>query len=314
MRPPATYLATSPESQRLKRLLRLLLVLVVLGAFAAALGPLAMRLREGGDEGALPPDARGRFIEVAGHRVRLVDVGAGPALLLVHGFGGSTFDWEEHAIRPLAKSHRVIAVDLYGFGFSQRSSDFRYGWSLWCEELLGVLDQLGIERASIVGHSMGGALAAVFASRHPTRVERLVLADAVYPRDVSEAPLVFQALHTPILGELALGLASDLSPPGSSAAYRARTSAYVKLPGTRRAWLEFIRNPANRAALAESYPKITAPTLILHGTADTFVPYAQMFRTAASIRGARVVTLQGGTHFLFRDSPEAPLRELDGFL
>jgi pimeloyl-ACP methyl ester carboxylesterase len=100
-----------------------------------------------------------------------VEKGPGAPLLLVHGFGASTFDYEERVLEPLARSHKVVAVDLYGFGWSERNDEFAYGWALWSEQLAGTLDALGIERAAIAGHSMGGAAAAVFAARHPERVE-----------------------------------------------------------------------------------------------------------------------------------------------
>jgi len=298
----------------MRRLRAVLLAAAAAIAIAAVLGPAAIRLRERDDGRALPSGVPGRLLDVGGRRVHVVERGDGPPLLLVHGFGGSTFDFEELVLDPLARSHRAIAVDLYGFGWSERSDDFRYGWTLWSDELAGALDALGIERASIAGHSMGGAVAAVFAARHPERVDRLILADALYPSEPGEVPLVFRALRTPIVGELALGLVGDPSPPGSSAAYRARALPWYRVRGTRSAWLRYVRDATKRDELAAAYPAIAAPTLILHGTDDESVPYAAMERAAPAIRAARIVPLPGGHHFLLRDAPDRFVREVDAFL
>ena len=134
----------------------MVLVAVALAAAVAIGGPFAIRMREPAVGGALPPGVPGRLLDVGGHRVHVVEQGSGPPLVLVHGFGASTFDYEERVLEPLARSHKVIAVDLYGFGWSERSDEFAYGWPLWSEQLAGTLDVSGIERAAIAGHSMGG--------------------------------------------------------------------------------------------------------------------------------------------------------------
>jgi pimeloyl-ACP methyl ester carboxylesterase len=304
----------SAHEQAVRRIIRTVLVVVSLVVLAALLGVILIHLREPDEGKALPPGVSGRLIDVGGRRVHVVELGSGPVLLLVHGFGASTYDFEEAAIEPLAKSHRVIAVDLYGFGWSERSDDFRYGWTLWADELYGTLDSLGVERASVLGHSMGGAVAAVFAARHPERIDRLVLADALYPAEPGETPVVFRILQTPILGELALGLVADLSAPGFSPTHGERAQAWCRIAGTRQAALRYVRDTSKRAELAAAYPQIAAPTLILHGTEDVNVPLAAAERTAPAIRNARVVRLTGGSHFPFRDAPDAFQREVEAFL
>jgi 2-hydroxymuconate-semialdehyde hydrolase len=299
------------KSSRVRRALVVLLAALVA---VAAVGPIGIALREGADGKALPSTVRGRLIQVGGHRVHIVDQGSGAPLLLVHGFGASTFDYEESVLEALARSHRVIAVDLYGFGWSERNGDFAYGLPLWADQLAGVLDALGLDRASVAGHSMGGAAAAVFAARHPSRIDKLILADALYPQEDSEIPLTFRALRTPVIGELGLGLVGDLSPPGASPANRAHIRAFTSITGTRRAWLGWVRDREKRAQLRAAYEKIAAPALVLHGTADAFVTLATMQRAAQSIRGARIVPLAGGTHFPHRDAADTYVRQVEAFL
>ncbi len=292
----------------MKRAIAILLIFGLGGLFACA----ALRERHDGRE--LAPSVPGRFIDVGGHRVHIVEQGTGTPLLLIHGFGASTHDYEEFVLAPLARAHRAIAVDLFGFGWSERSDAFDYSWPLWADQLAGTLDALGIPRASVVGHSMGGAVAAVFAARHPERVDRLILADAMYPQLPSETPLMFKALRTPGLGELMLGVARDPSAPGFSSAYRERARTWYRIRGTRSAFLRYIRAPSKRAELAAAYPRIDARTLVLHGTADDFSRFASMERATPAIRNVRVVLLPEGGHFLLRDSPERFIREVDAFL
>ena len=154
----------------------------------------------------------GRTLEVVGHRVHVVEQGAGPALLLVHGFGASTYDFEQHVLAPLAETHRVVAVDLFGMGFSERREDFSYDFAGWADQLAATLDALGIERAVVAGHSMGGAVASILAARHSKQVAGLVLIGALYPSRLSETPWIFLALRMPGLGELGIGSRANLAP------------------------------------------------------------------------------------------------------
>jgi pimeloyl-ACP methyl ester carboxylesterase len=298
----------------MKRFVAALLILGAVVALAALLGPASIALRERDEGRTLTAGVPGRLIDVRGRRVHVVERGAGAPLVLIHGFGGSTHDFEEFVLEPLGRTRRAIAVDLFGFGWSERSDDFRYGWTLWADQLAGTLDVLGLERASVAGHSMGGAVAAVFAARHPHRVDRLILADALYPSEPGETPWIFWALWTPGVGELLLGLVDEATAPGFSLAYRERARAWYRIRGTRRASLRYVREPGKLAELASVYPKIMASTLVLHGTDDESVPYAAMERTVPAIRAVQVVPLPAGRHFLLRDAPESFVREVDRFL
>jgi hypothetical protein len=107
-------------------------ILVVLAGLAYALGSYWMARAEP-DAVALPRGVPGRLLDVGARPVHVVERGRGPPLVLVHGFAGSTYDWEEHVLEPLAQSHRAIALDLYGMGFSARDDALPYGLDLWTE-------------------------------------------------------------------------------------------------------------------------------------------------------------------------------------
>lgn len=123
----------------------------------------------------------GSLLEIDGQRVHVEVRGEGEPLLLLHGFGASTLLWE--AVLPeLAKTRRVVALDLNGFGWTERSKE-REAYTLAGQErlVLAVADRLGIERFDLAGHSYGGAISLFLAARHPERVRSLVLADSAMP-------------------------------------------------------------------------------------------------------------------------------------
>ncbi len=289
----------------------LAVVLALLGARFA--GSKAMSANEPDSLAEVAARFPGRTLQVDGHAVHVVEQGSGPLLLLVHGFGASTYDFEQHVLGPLSETHRVVAVDLFGMGLSERRADFPYDFAGWADQLAGTLDALGAERAIVAGHSMGGAVASVFAVRHPERVAGLVLIGALYPSTRSETPWIFLALRTPLIGELGIGLRANLAPPHAPADYLARMAAVSRIAGTRAAMIRYIRTPGKFEALEAAYPKLRMPTLILHGSEDANVSHAAMLRAAPKIRGANVVTLEGKGHFLLWEAPERVVAELQGF-
>jgi pimeloyl-ACP methyl ester carboxylesterase len=107
--------------------------------------------------------------------VRLVRTGTGSAVVLIHGFGSSIYTWKD-VIPALAAQYEVVALDLPGFGGSGRPADLSL--DAFPRAVVGLMDRLGIERAALVGNSMGGAAAAIVAATAPARVSRLVLLDA----------------------------------------------------------------------------------------------------------------------------------------
>ncbi|HEV3029116.1 MAG TPA: alpha/beta hydrolase, partial [Planctomycetota bacterium] len=129
-------------------------------------------------EGAL------RDFHVDGRRYCVVDVGKGPALILLHGLGGSLYDWR-HLIRPLSLSRRVIAVDLLGAGESEIPDFEDYSIAAQARRVKGLMDVLGVERGCIVGNSYGGGIALKLVQDWPERVDRLVLINSIcYPENI----------------------------------------------------------------------------------------------------------------------------------
>ncbi len=146
-----------------------------------------------------------RFVHVGATRVAYRDDGDGPPVLLLHGCPFSSFVWRK-VLPRLSTSHRCLAPDLLGLGDTETPAGA--DWSLPAQEamIVGFLDALGIERASVVGHDHGGAIAQLLAAHHPERIDRLVLCNAeAYDNWPSgdERPLV-ALTQLPVLGPLVL--------------------------------------------------------------------------------------------------------------
>jgi pimeloyl-ACP methyl ester carboxylesterase len=235
-------------------------------------------------------------------------------MVLVHGFAGSTYDWEETVLEPLARSHRVIALDLLGMGWSARGDDLPYGYDLWVRQVVDVLDALALSRVTLVGHSLGGAIATIVAGEYPERVARLVLLAPAVPMEQSERGWFFRLVEIPGVGEMMLGTADHLPQlPGFSDAYHARAQAVFRRQGTRRTLLRYLRHGRDTPRLDASFGKIRAPTLVVYGVADDIVPYTAIRRAAPAIHDALVLPIDGAGHWLMRDEAARVLDAIEQF-
>lgn len=158
------------------------LVLGLLAAFVIAIGALyalapGVLVDAEFARQALLAGMHKHALDAAGHRIVYYEGGAGEPMVLVHGFTGSKENWLESA-RYLTPHYRVIALDLPGWGESERKPDESYEVPEQSRRLAAFLDALGIPRAIVVGHSMGGHVSGLFAVRYPERVEDLILVDS----------------------------------------------------------------------------------------------------------------------------------------
>jgi pimeloyl-ACP methyl ester carboxylesterase len=288
----------------------LLTTLTLSVLYFTAIRRIARLETEAGD--GLPPNVPGRFVQVRSHRVHVIERGEGPAILLVPGTGGTTLDWETSVLDDLARDHRVVALDLFGMGFSERDDAFAYGVTLWADQLVGTLDALGLDRVSVIGQSLGGAIALVFAGTYPSRVNRTVSVDSG-----PWMPPFMLLMVTPGIGETILAR-SEYWPerPDQPALYAARLREVYRIRGTRRNLLRAIPGEFFRDGLTyfRAVSRVQCPTLLVHGAADDIIPV----RAAASLRrlvkGSAMVVLDGAGHFSMQDSPRRFLQEVRRFL
>jgi pimeloyl-ACP methyl ester carboxylesterase len=119
----------------------------------------------------------GTTVDAGGIKTNYLEAGAGPAVILVHGSGPGVTAYANWrlVIPDLSQEYRVIAPDMVGFGFTDRPDDVEYTLETWVRQVIGLMDSLGLQSASIVGNSFGGGIALRIASRYPERVDKLVL-------------------------------------------------------------------------------------------------------------------------------------------
>jgi pimeloyl-ACP methyl ester carboxylesterase len=262
------------------------------------------------------------LVEVAPDRkLNVVRRGEGPPLLLIQGMSGNVVHWGEPFLQALQERFDVIAFDHRGVG-----------WSSWvtepftirdlADDAARVLDAVGVQRADVLGISMGGMVAQELALAHPDRVQRLVLgctyaggegSSLADPEDF--APLA-EAMRTGDRdGAMRAGFALNLSPT-----YGAREGAYdefVRVALTKPASTKVILLQLQAVSAHDTSTRlgqITAPTLVLHGTEDRMLGVANGRRIAQLIPDARLVELEGVGHLFWWEAGERVLAELDAFL
>jgi pimeloyl-ACP methyl ester carboxylesterase len=294
---------------------RLVVAILAGVAIAWVAGSFVIRRAEPEHVETLPAGVPGRMVVVGGRPMHVVEQGDGEPVILVHGFAGSTADWEDDVLPALAARHHVVAVDLLGMGFSARGDDLAYGYDLWSRQIVELMDALGIARAALVAHSLGGAVAAITAGEHPDRVTKLALVAPLVPLEQSERPWYFKLLEIPGVGEAMLASKDHLPDlPGFSAAYVARAREIYRRAGTRQALLTYLRHGRDTGRLITAYREIHAPTLVVHGTNDDVVPYTAVRRAVPDIADVLVLPIDTAGHWLMRDHPRKVIAALNDFL
>lgn len=283
--------------------------IVGLGA-CFVVGSIMSLRREPVARAAAPSDPQTRFLVTRSGRTHILDVGEGPVILLMHGTGRSVADWQEGLADRLAKRHRVVGFDYYGHGLSDRAHGLRYGPALWARQALDVLDALEIERVTVVGHSVGGVVAAMFSADHPDRVERSVFIGHGIAMDPMQwVPFV------PGLGEIAMGGTAIFSDVFSDAHERRLAAAYA-IRGTRAAMLTYIRRQYTIDGfrlLFGTYEDIETPVLQVHGTLDTSIPIDAARALTPRLRDVRFVAVEGASHDVHIDAPDVLVAAIESF-
>jgi pimeloyl-ACP methyl ester carboxylesterase len=266
-----------------------------------------------------------RDTTIEGMRVRYVRSGAGPPVLLVHGIVSSIYTWRE-LLPVLARHHDVVAHDLPGFGASDQPANL--SGEIYPNVLLRLMEQLAIPRAAIVGHSLGGAAACMFAAQHPERVERLVLiAPAGFNFAPQELPWLLRAVEWPPVGELLERLPVRRALLRVGLRQVVFDDALVTDELVEEYWAPLARTGAvaslrallaSRNAFAARFPDLAAqvrtPTLLVWGRADTWIPVAYAERFLAAIPGSRKLVLDRCGHLPQEERPEEVARTVLGFL
>ena len=290
--------------------------------YALALSLARNRISRFEDIDLASADTPGRSVDVAGVRLHLVEQGDGEPVVLIHGMAGSTFSYR-FIIPALAESHRVIALDLKGFGYSGRPPKGDYSLTAQADLVLGLMDNLGIARAALVGHSMGGGVAMRLALGTPKRVSSLVLVDSV-GGSTEERRTRFGVFARPLLPFVAaftLGRYRAFERGLRSAVHDPRfvTAEVVegyqrpfRVKGHLRALEALITSRARDASLAVE--SISQPTLILWGEHDRWVPLTQGEDLARRIPDARLDVVPEAGHLPLEEQPDYCNKAILAFL
>jgi pimeloyl-ACP methyl ester carboxylesterase len=277
-------------------------VLLLAGCRAAAI-PAARRFPAGTEFTA-------RYVTIEGTRIRYIDAGRGPAVLFLHGLGASMYAWRKNLAPTLGAGFRVIALDHRGFGFSDKPPT-GYDNAAYARLTVALLDSLHLADAVLVGHSMGGAIAVEVALEHPARVRGLVLIGSAGWG--AREPIIFRVGRWPVLGPLVLALrgrglterllkSTYLDPRKVSPADVDQYYAPVAEPDYGRA-LHGVLREFHFDGLVGRVDRVAAPTLVLWGEADRWVPIALGRRLAASIPHAAFLTVPAG-HAVQEEAPD----------
>jgi pimeloyl-ACP methyl ester carboxylesterase len=254
-------------------------------------------------------------LQVDGLTIAYRELGSGPPVLLLHGWPTSSHLWRE-VMLPIAERNRVLAIDLPGFGGSDKPRGVRYGFELFERTIDGFLDALAVEEVGLAGHDLGGPIGLHWAVHRPERVTRLALLNTLVYPEFSEAVLEFvKACSTPELREqltspagleaaMKLGLADEANltdevlaavrePFQTEEARRALADAGIGL------------EPEGFVEIARLLPSLRMPVRVIYGEQDRILPDVgeTMTRVKRDLPQAEVTALPCG-HFLQEEAPD----------
>jgi len=262
-------------------------------------------------------------IEVDGLKVHYKETGPqdAPALLLLHGFGSSLQAWDDWSLK-LEQKYRVIRLDLPGFGLTGASPANDYSEEKDLAILTHFADKLGLEKFSVVGHSMGGKMAWSLAASQPERVQALVLmAPDGFPetKDIGTKPYAVPAIMGLIKYVLPKYLVRKSIEPAfaeADALNDALVNRYynmLRAPGVRGAILE----RSNQTIYSDPVPRlkaIKAPTLLIWGEQDQMIPSSNAQSYASVLLNSTTVLVPQLGHLLQEEQPEKGLAVVMEFL
>lgn len=310
----------------MKYLKRLLLGLLILGTLAVALLMASCATLTPYEEvrNEFPPS---ELIAIDGQAVHVQVSGAGEPLILLHGFAASTYSF--HKLVPMLESRfRVVAIDLNGFGYTERPGEIEaFGPEGQLEMVQKVMEKLEIQSAHFIGHSYGGLLSLLLAGMEPSKVEKLILISPA-TESAGEMPGWFQ---NPIGRNLAYGAVRlGLSEPARFRGFL--ENAYHKdsvltdevvenyrqrllVEGLGRTFRSFAKLMAESADVELEFDTIRQPTLVIAGKHDAIVPLKQSEALVVEMENAQLVVMEQSGHSSPEEQPEevalAILRFLD---
>jgi pimeloyl-ACP methyl ester carboxylesterase len=264
----------------------------------------------------------GRIVDLPGGDLQVREDGPrdAPAVVLLHGFACSLHWWDQMT-PALARDHRVVRFDLLGHGGSEKPKK-GYGMENQARLVAAALDRLGVRRADVVGHSMGGSVATALAEQRPALVESIVILDSPSKSGDAELPFTARLGFVPVLGQAINRVVPDgMVRDGLESAFAKgfdvpdrfvedfRDMTYTSYDDSHRGSDDY----GKESGLAERLADQSVPLLVVFGSEDDLVDpeSAQGYR---SVPGARVVVLDGVGHSPHVERPAATARLIADFI
>ena len=265
--------------------------------------------------------APSQFMEINGMKVHYRDEGAGTPIVLIHGTGASLHTWNDWTT-DLVKNYRVIRLDLPAYGLTGQDPQKRYSSKDYVDLLHAFLGELKVDKFHLAGNSLGGLVSWLYASYHPEKVEQLVLLDpSGFP--FKNTPMVIKMAKTPILNNFIRYITPrsfieknikevyfDETLIKESTIDRYHDLSQYK--GNRQAFID--RSFVEREDYTERLGLIQAPTLILWGENDAWIPVSDAPKFKAAIKDAQMVIMPNTGHVPMEERPKESLAIVLGFL
>jgi 3-oxoadipate enol-lactonase len=269
--------------------------------------------------------AEGSFAKSSdGTRIHYEIRGSGQPLALIFGYSGSSRAWGEPFIRLLTSNFKTILIDNRGTGHSDKPEKV-YSLADMAADAASVLDDAKIDRAHVMGISMGGMIAQEFALNHPTRLRGLVLGCTIcgLAHSVPGDPQALAALQInpeqPLPEQIDRLFAACCSRPflesaKGKAVLKERVAEVMNYPMTPAHTYQLHWGAIAGFDVFDRLPNVTAPTLVITGTADALVPDANSDIIKERIPGASIKKISGAGHVFFWEDPEGTAAEVNRFL
>ena len=262
-----------------------------------------------------------RYLQIEGTSIRYIDAGHGIPVVLLHGLGASIYAWRKNLTPITAAGFRVIAFDNRGFGFSDKPPR-PYDNAAYALLVIALMDSLQLSDAVLVGHSMGGAIAAEVAIEYPQRVRGLVLIGSAGLG--AREPLLFRVARWPVIGPASLafrgrGLTARLlkstyaDPTKVTEADVDQYYAPMAEPEYGRA-LRGVLRQFRFDGLGGRLERIAAPTLVLWGEEDRWIPLGVGRALAHGISRSAFLSVPHAGHSVQEEAPDEVNRLLLRFL
>lgn len=268
------------------------------------------------------------FVSVDGARIHFQEFGSvgDPPMVLIHGYTASTFVWRTVAPMLADAGFHVIALDLLGFGFSEKPRWFDYSIDSQARMVSRFMDRIGIGRAVVVGSSYGGAVAATLALDYAERVEKLVLVDAVANDGLKGHPIL-RICSVPGLGEAIAPFLADteafhrhrmhktLSPANHHLISQERVDSIVRPLAAADAHHSLLATSRNWHANRITYDAnlINQPTLIIWGEDDKVIPITDAYTLHDRILHSQLVILKDCGHVPMEEKSDIFSELVTGF-